>query len=607
MTGDWAAVLVRVTKRIDEAIAPEPAGGVAHRVLSLARDIRKRLEQPRSLPNGGPPAPAKPPLVFKGIYFGEDGSDRNGIWTADEFSLPVPLHGPGTLHFKAFHPESLFLKQEAALAEAAPDGAAAPAGPPVTSVTFRLGDVEAGSYLVDGEGDFEIDVPLEAAGPSVAILDVIVSRSFSPLVIWQSADKRRLGLLLKLVSVDGLEIVNNTAQRASLPLEDIVTHVPGINVIGYLKAEMGLGESARSCVKSALAHGIAASTLDVGFQALHRQEGGEAADATAGPVRPVNIIHVNAEQCRSLWTFLADEKPDYLRAGYSIGFWHWEQPDFPTDYLPCFDGFDEIWTPSSFVQASISAISPVPVLRMPHAVTAAASPGARREHFGLPDGLFLTLVTYDFYSYQHRKNPQAAIAAYREAAASGAPLGLVIKTMNGDKVPAALDELQRELAGLGNVFVIDRYLSRQEMFDLEACCDCLLSLHRAEGFGLGLAEMMCLGKPVIATNWSGNADFMTTENSMPVGYELMPLASDIGPYRAGSLWAEANAHHAAECLLRLANDRALGAALGERAQADMAKNYSPEAIGKLYRRRLAIIEVTRRLGENPSLDTLQRA
>lgn len=531
-----------------------------------------------------PPVPAPPALVYAGIFFGEAGSDRNGLWTTERFSLPVPTQGPGAVRFEAFHPESLFLQAEAL---------EPPAQAPVTCVSFHLAGREIAGYLIEGEGDFSIDLVLPPPHAPVAILDVAVSRSFRPGVIWQSADTRRLSLLLKLVRVDGLAVIDNTAARAFIPVEDIVVQLPGINVIGYVKAEMGLGEAARACVRSARAADIPVCVLDAGFQTLHRQQDGVAeGDAT---VRPVNLLHVNAEQCGPLRRFLADNRPEFLRADYTIGYWAWEQPDFPTDYLPCFEGIHEIWTPSSFVQAAISAIAPVPVLRMPHAVHAIASPLARRANFGLPEGMFLTLVTYDFYSYQHRKNPQAAIAAYLEARRAGAAIGLVIKTINGDKVPAALDALRRELIDVPDVVFIDRYLDRQAMFDLEACCDCLLSLHRAEGFGLGLAEMMCLGKPVVATNWSGNVDFMNAANAMPVDYTLTPLAEDTGPYRAGSLWAEADPHHAAAQLIRLAGDPALAQSLGRRAQADMA-HYSAAAIGRLFRRRLAIIEATARNG-----------
>ena len=66
-----------------------------------------------------------------------------------------------------------------------------------------------------------------------------------------------------------------------------------------------------------------------------------------------------------------------------------------------------------------------------------------------------------------------------------------------------------------------------------AACDAYVSLHRSEGTGLTITDAMALGKPVIATSWSGNMDFMDVSNSFPVRYELVELQRTIGPYRAG--------------------------------------------------------------------------
>ena len=567
-------MLVKVTER--HATSAEPLQpGLLTRLRTRARGaLRDGLDRAPL------PEPPPSPLIYAGLHLGEAGFDRNGIWTADVFALPVPALRDAPMRFKAFNPETLFVRHEAAMQLSAA----------ATVLTFSFGPDEVASYLIEGEGDFTVDCTLPAQGAAVAILTVSLSRHFTPNAVYGTDDARRLSLLLKLVQVGGRDLIDNTARRPVTPVDEMTTEIPGITVIGYLKGELGLGEAARSCMRSAQAAGIAVAGVDAGFASLHRQEG--EGPAAGDDLQPVNLLFVNAEQGAPVLRQLAAERPALLRARHTIGFWHWEQPDFPIDYLPCFAGLDEIWTPSSFVQAAISAIAPAPVLRMPHAVTAAASPDACRAAFGLPEGVFLALVTYDFYSYQHRKNPQAAIAAYRAAAVTAPAMGLVIKTINGDKVPDAMAELRQATQDLPGVQILDRYLNRQEMFDLEACCDCMVSLHRAEGFGLGLAEMMRLGKPVIATGWSGNMDFMTGDNSMPVGYTLASLAEDIGPYRAGSLWAEADVDHAAACLTRLARDPSLGAALGRRAQADMEAYYSPAAIGRLYRRRLAVLGLT---------------
>jgi glycosyltransferase involved in cell wall biosynthesis len=166
---------------------------------------------------------------------------------------------------------------------------------------------------------------------------------------------------------------------------------------------------------------------------------------------------------------------------------------------------------------------------------------------------------------------------------------LVVKTINGKHHPEAEAELRAGLASLPHVAVIDTFLTRQQTWDLQSCCDMLVSLHRAEGFGLAPAEMMYLGKPVVATGWSANTDFMNHENSMPVDFVLKPLAETLGAYPAGPVWAEADIGHAADCIGRLLDDADLRERIGQRAARDIRRQLDPEAVGKLVASRLNAI------------------
>ncbi|MDB5884138.1 MAG: glycosyl transferase group 1, partial [Polaromonas sp.] len=153
----------------------------------------------------------------------------------------------------------------------------------------------------------------------------------------------------------------------------------------------------------------------------------------------------------------------------------------------------------------------------------------------------------------------------------------------------AREELKRSVSDLPHIIFIDEFFTRQQTWDLQACCDMLISLHRAEGFGLAPAEMMYLGKPVIATGWSANTDFMTADNSFPVRYRLQSLQQAVGVYPAGQPWAEADIDHAAWCLTRLLDDPALRRQIGIRAAADIRRQLSPEAVGALVRERLSLL------------------
>lgn len=361
---------------------------------------------------------------------------------------------------------------------------------------------------------------------------------------------------------------------------------PGISILGYFSREIGIGEAARSLARACEVAGIPVTPIDVG-SLFETPLTTSAAAALPRPRQlPIDVLYYNAD--------MTPAAARHLRAlgrqsGYRIGVWHWEQPVLPTRFHEAFADVDEVWVPSRFVHDAIAPVAPVPVVTIPHAVDFTPTLGVRRADFGLPDDKCLVLVMYDFHSFQDRKNPRAAIAAFRAAGAVEPSLGLVVKTNNAGRYPRERQELADMLRDVPDVTILDETLTRQQAWDLESCCDILLSLHRAEGFGLILAEMMFLGKPVVATGWSANMDFMDALNSVPVAYTLAPLARPVGPYDAGILWAEPNIDDAADALRRLASDRDLAARLGQAASVSIRRTLAPQVVGRRVRERLTVI------------------
>jgi len=339
--------------------------------------------------------------------------------------------------------------------------------------------------------------------------------------------------------------------------------------------------------EAAFAADIPYSVVDVGFQTSHRQMDRRALHHATDKNYDIDIVYVNADHTPATLFYLdMREKP---RAAYRIGYWHWEQTKFPDTFMSGFDGLDEIWVPTAFVQESISNVSPIPVAKMPHAVSFFVDAKWSRSTFGIPENKFAVLVMYDFNSYGYRKNPEAAIAAFRRGLGGRRDVCLVIKTIDADKYPTEYASLKQEIGDLECVVLLDKTLSREQVYGLEVNCDCLLSLHRAEGYGLSIAEMMYLGKPVIATGWSGNMEFMTPMNSFPVNYELKPLAEPVGVYAAGPEWAEPDIEHAAKCLYVVIENAVLAKEIGRRAEHTIRSRFSPVAIGEKYKDRLALI------------------
>jgi glycosyltransferase involved in cell wall biosynthesis len=360
----------------------------------------------------------------------------------------------------------------------------------------------------------------------------------------------------------------------------------GINLVAYIAAELGVGEAARSLARACSAAAISYSVVDVGYQSSNLQRDTQALANASEDRFAIDVVYVNADQTPAT---LAHLEQQGLESDYKIGFWHWEQPTLPQAHLDAFAGLDEVWVPSRFVYEAVAPVSPVPVMIIPHALSLAPTPDVQRSQFALPQDKVLALMMYDFHSYQARKNPQAAIAAFRLATEGRSDAVLVVKTINGERHPEALAELRAHLADLPGTVMLEQFLTRQQVWDLQSCCDMLVSLHRAEGFGLAPAEMMYLGKPVVATGWSANMDFMTTDNSMPVRYTLAPLKEAVGAYPAGPLWAEADVEHAAACIRALLDDPALRQRLGQQGARDIRGQLAPETVGAQVRARLQTI------------------
>ncbi|THF79053.1 glycosyltransferase family 4 protein [Cohnella fermenti] len=362
--------------------------------------------------------------------------------------------------------------------------------------------------------------------------------------------------------------------------------LPGTNLIGYVRYEMGIGESCRMAARALERAGVPFGVYPFSGGCTSRSEDSSLeAFYVSEPEYAINLVHVNADQMPVAYGELG---PSWFEGRYTIGYWHWELPEFPDEFAEGFRYVDEVWVPSAFVARGVAAKSPVPVVRIPHGVEVRVPPGMSRRTFGLPERRFLFLMMYDTFSYSSRKNPASVIEAYRRAALQfGLPADLVVKMNNPQ--PEEIAAIRRATEDLPGVHLIDRTLGRLETNALLACADCLVSLHRAEGFGLPIAEAMELGKPVIATAWSGNEDFMSPGNSGAVRYRLQPLGRDFGPYRSEQVWAEPDVEHAAFLMRKVVYDEEWRARISAEGRLTIRTTFSPAASGLAMARRLAQI------------------
>ncbi len=539
----------------------------------------------RSPPVGG--AFSRRFTAYAGLFFDE--FDPGSAWIRESAGVTLPpLVGVS----------ALLVRGEI---HAHPDARGAEAGAPGLEIAVNgtlVCTLPAGSI-----GAWELRVPLPAAESlalSFRLTGVGVTNTLawagrvSGLGAWQRfrAQNKNRQLRVASITTDAGEVVFDFSRRDAPYSPDYARrHAKlGLNIVGFLTADLGVGESARCMVRAADAAGLTPALVPLKLNCRNRLGDQSYAERLqeANP-HDINVVHIDPPAARDLDHH---HGPAFRADKYNIGYFAWELPEFPDAWMPSFDYFDEIWCPSDFTSAAIREKAPVPVLTMPHAIAFPApteTASALRARLGLPADRFLFLTLFDLNSYAERKNPGAVVAAFRASGLAERGAALVLKVQNVTGNEADFGMLQASVHDLPGTVLLTNTLSRADLYALEAACDAFVSLHRSEGFGLAVAECMYLGKPVISTNWSATAEFVNADNGCPVRARLVTLERNHGPYAKGSTWADPDPLHAAEYMQALFADRSLRARLGAAACATIKSDFSPAAIGARYRRRLEAI------------------
>jgi glycosyltransferase involved in cell wall biosynthesis/SAM-dependent methyltransferase len=371
------------------------------------------------------------------------------------------------------------------------------------------------------------------------------------------------------------------------------TRPAGVNLVGFLRAEFGQGEVARRLASALELAAIPYSTINHPTN-MHR----EAHDFALSPERDApydtNLLCLNAEH---LLRFADGKRREILDGRYSLGVWFWETSEFPDHLLPAFDLVDEVWAASDFVANTMRLETWKPVRTFPLPVEVRRDHRLSRTDLGLPPDRFIFLFSFDFLSTTARKNPLGLVHAFRHAFEPGSGPILLLKSINAKRCPQDLSELEKAAAGHPDIQLSDSYVTQEHMQALTAACDCYVSLHRSEGFGLGLAEAMAYGKPAIATGYSGNLEFMHESNSYLVSYQPAPVPPGAGPYPEGATWADPDVEDAARLMREVVEDPDQARERAERGRATIEQEFSVERAAAFLRERLA--EIHARSSQRP--------
>lgn len=360
-----------------------------------------------------------------------------------------------------------------------------------------------------------------------------------------------------------------SAWRAPAISTDAQAKQPFI-VVGFLNQTSGLGDAARKSHDALKAAGFEVYGIDVTATLMHeanypdfRFDDGRGL-VGAGTL----IIHASGPSIPRVMAFLGKRLVTGKRV---VAHWFWELPKLPGDWRSALPFVHDFCASTRFVADAIRPLAgarPVHVVNYP--LTVPASGRRAPEAAARP---FTALVLFNIASNFARKNPCAAIRAFRRAFGDDPGVKLMVKYLNAAAWPEAMKEMRAAAGGAANIVMNGEVLDDAGINALYAEADTVISLHRAEGLGLAVAEAMMRGIPVIATDWSGNTDFFTAECGFPIGYRLVPIEDPQSNYAgkgvawddpADARWAEPDIEEAADALKILRSDpdlrRRLGAA-----------------------------------------------
>lgn len=342
-------------------------------------------------------------------------------------------------------------------------------------------------------------------------------------------------------------------------------------IVGFLTSASGLGQASRLAYIALQREGRAVLGVDLSRYFFETSDvvRFDYADGRAHRGPGHVLININAPYLSYVFQLLGSR---FWGDKYVTGYWAWELPTAPASWREGLARVHDIATPSTFVAQSLQSLGTLPPVRViPHPVAIEAPPPTQRAR----DGRFEIVSTFNVASGFERKNPIAAISAFKRAAGGDSQWRLRLLASNAEHYEPGRKALLAAAGGDPRIEISFEALDRDAYWRWYGAPDLYVSLHRSEGFGLTLAEAMLAEAPVLATNWSGNTDFMSAENSMPVRYRLIPVTDRQAKYQSASdMWADPDIDHAAELMRRAFEEPDWARGLARRARLQALERWS---------------------------------
>lgn len=348
----------------------------------------------------------------------------------------------------------------------------------------------------------------------------------------------------------------------------------GLNIIGYMHARSGLGEAVRLNHQAALKTNIPVQVID--FDLVCRNEQYDLP-------YDYNLVQIGVTD---LELFFSSIKPDFFNQKYSILYLMWESEYLPEQHHGSIRMFNELWTASSYCQKIFNTFFYGPVFTIPHPVRFESRNNQLKLSRWTNSGRFTFLFIFSYHSSVNRKNPFFLIEAFQQAFGSEPQIELLIKTVGAKDFPNVAGQIIRKAQTTGNIRILDQELDKTEVHQLIEQCNCYVSLHHSEGFGLTLAEAMYLGKPVLATGYSGNMQFMNETNSFLVKATSGVIVQPDASFCSKTIWGHPDLEDAVLKLRMVYKNKEMVVEKSRKGQEDVQSQLSFETVGQLMLERL---------------------